>query len=281
MQAILTTAMLARASLSLRYPVSPKPEAWVIPEGTVPESTAHDAAVQRIHSLLTEWARQRPERGRIARNLAVRWLPDHPRAGIDPDLCVLSPAPAEMETDLSSLCLWKPGHFAPKFCVEVVSRNHPHKDYLEVPDRYASLGVDELFVFDPLLHGPRSLGGPAALQLWRRDPTGIFERIAFGSEPVHSQVLDAWLRFEHGELQIADDRAGTRPWRTEVERQRSELAQRQGELDRAEAQAARERAEKERERAEKERERAEKEREKAARLELERRMTELEAKLRT
>lgn len=74
MQATLTTAMLARASLSLRYPVRPKPEAWVTPEGTVPESNAHDAAVQRLHSLLPEWARKQPGRVRIARNLAVRWL---------------------------------------------------------------------------------------------------------------------------------------------------------------------------------------------------------------
>lgn len=280
MQAILTTAMLARASLSLRYPVSPKPEAWVIPEGTVPESTAHDAAVQRLHSLLAEWAQQQPGRVRIARNLAVRWLPEHPRAGIDPDLCVLAPAPVEMDTDLGSLCLWKPGHFAPRFCVEVVSRNHPHKDYVEVPERYASLGVEELFVFDPRLQGPRSLGGPAPIQLWRRDATGIFERVAFGSEPAHSQVLDAWLLFEDGQLVIAEDRAATRRWQTELERRSGEVEEQRRERERAEAKAEQERAEKEQERAEKERERAEKEQERAARIEMERRLSELEAKLR-
>lgn len=259
MQAILTTAMLAHASLSLRYPVSPKPDAWVIPEGTVPESSAHDAAVQRIHALLSHWAQHQPGRVRVARNLAVRWLPEYPRAGIDPDLCVLSPAPVEMETDLGSLCLWKPGHFAPRFCVEVVSRNHPHKDYVEVPERYASLGVEELLVFDPLLQGPRSLGGPAALQLWRRDATGLFERVAFGSEPVHSQVLDAWLLFDQGQLVIAEDCAGTRPWHTGLEQ-----AQADAEEARAKAEA----------------EGAEKELERAARLDLERRLAELEAKLR-
>jgi hypothetical protein len=279
MQAILTTTMLARASLSLRYPVRPRPEAWVIPEGTVPESTAHDAAVLRGYLLLAEWAKHRAGRVRIARNLAVRWFPEHPSSGIDPDLCVLAPAPESFDTDLGSLCLWKPGHFVPALCVEVVSRNHPHKDYVEVIDRYASLGVPELFVFDPQLHGPSKLGGPVPLQLWRRDATGTFERVHFGDEPAYSSVLDAWLSVDDGQLVISEDRAGARRWRTELERQGAALTQAQAEAEQARLHAEHERAEKERERAEKERERAEKERERAARLDLERRMAELEAKL--
>jgi len=76
--------------------------------------------------------------------------------------------------------------------------------------------------------------------------------VHFGERPVHSDALDAWLIAEPPRLIIAHDRAGTKPWLTEAER----------------------------ERAEKERERAEKEREQAARIELERRVSELEAKLR-
>ena len=258
MQAILATKMLARASLSLRYLVRPKPDAWVIPEGTVPESTAHDAAVLRVYLLLMQWASKQPGRVRVARNLALRWFEEYPASGIDPDLCVLDPAPDNFDTNLTSLCLWKPGHFIPRFCVEVVSGQHPHKDYTEVIDRYASLGVPELLVFDPLLQGPRRLGGPVALQLWRRDATGTFERVHFSSEPVHSDMLDAWLLFEEQKLVIAEDRAGLRPWLTELE-----IAH----------------ADNDRERAEKERERAEKEREQAARIELERRVSELEAQM--
>ena len=151
------------------------------------------------------------------------------------------------------------GHAVPRFCVEVVSANHPYKDYVEIIERYASLGTPELLVFDPLLQGPRSLGGPVPLQLWRRDATGTLERVHFGDHPVHSNALDAWLIAEPPRLVIAHDRAGTKPWLTEAERLRVENG---------------------RERAEKDRERAEKEREQAARIELERRVSELEAKLR-
>ena len=80
----------------------------------------------------------------------------------------------------------------------------------------------------------------------------------FGDQPVHSNALDAWLIAAPPHLIIAHDRAGTRPWRTEAER---------------------ERAEKEHAIAEKQRARTEKEREQAARVELERRVSELEAKL--
>ena len=272
MQAILAVDMLASTSLSLRYPVRPRPEAWVIPEGTVPESTAHDAAVLHIFLLLQAWAKRQPGRVRIARNLAVRWLKEHPRSGIDPDLCILDPAPEEMERDLPSLCLWKPGHAIPRFCIEVVSTTHPNKDYVDVPERYAALGVRELLIFDPLLQGPKSLGGPVPLQLWRRDATGTFERVHFGSEPVHSTELDAWFLARGTELAIARDRNGKECWQTEAEHAQAETQQ-------ALAAAQSMREEKEREREEKEREREEKERERAARLELERRVAELEAKL--
>ncbi|HVY32171.1 MAG TPA: Uma2 family endonuclease [Polyangiaceae bacterium] len=265
MQAIVAVNMLAQSSLSLRYPVRPRPEAWVIPEGTVPESTAHDAAVLHIYLLLRAWATRQPGRVRIARNLAVRWFKEHPKSGIDPDLCVLDPAPEEMDRDLGSLCLWKPGHEIPRFCVEVVSTTHPNKDYVDVPERYAALGVPELLIFDPLLQGPKRLGGPVPLQLWRRDATGTFERVHFGSEPVHSSELDAWVSARGTELVISRDRGGAEPWLTETELLREENEQAH--------------AEKERERTEKERERAEKEQERAARLELERRLAELEAKL--
>jgi Uma2 family endonuclease len=207
------------AVVSLRYPVRPNPEAWVIPEGPVPESTAHQAAVYRIYGLLTAWARRvSGERSiRLGQELAVRWLEQHPRTGIDPDVCVLEPAPADFD-DLTSLRLWEPGRLPPRLAIEVVSASHPYKDYASIQERYAAMGVEELFVFDPLLCGPPSLGGPVALQLWRRDSARWFERVHFGSEPVHSLVLDAWFIAEGRTLHVSDDRNGTRRWLTDSER---------------------------------------------------------------
>jgi Uma2 family endonuclease len=249
MQAIVGE-MFRDASVEIRYPVLPNPEAWVIPEGPVPESTAHDAAVLKIFLLLSAWAAGRPGRVRAARNLAVRWLEKYPRTGIDPDVCVLDPAPEAFDDDLSSLCLWKEGHVPPRFCVEVVSASHPYKDYTAIQERYASLGTRELLVFDALLYGPRSLGGPVPLQLWRRDAIGTFARVHCGSEPVYSEQLEAWLLAEGRELVIAEDRLGVRRLRTEAESERANA----------------------------ERERANAERERELRLELERRLLQLQQK---
>jgi hypothetical protein len=189
-------------------------------------------------------------------------------------VCVLDPPPPEAN-ELSSLCLWKPGHLPPSICFEIVSRNHPHKDYTELQDRYAFVGARELVVFDPFLAGPHALGGPTLLQLWRRDRTGMLERVHAGTEPVASEVLGAWLLPTRTLLEIADDRAGSRRWMTG-----DEVADvKQAEAERERAEKEHERAEKEHERAEKERERAEKERERAARLELERRIAEMKAKV--
>jgi hypothetical protein len=209
--------MLPPATVSIRYPVRPSPEAWILPEGIVPEAPVHDEVLDTLKLLLKAWAANSDGRLRIARNLAIRFYEQDPRVGIDPDICVLAPPPPDLD-ELGSVCLWKPGHTAPTLCFEVVSTNHPNKDYLAIQDRYAALGTHELILFDPLLAGPKSLGGPVALQLWRRDAGRGFDRLCFGDEPVYSEVLDAWIIAAGRTLFIADDRAGTRRWQTEAER---------------------------------------------------------------
>jgi len=236
MQAILP-AMLPPATVSIRYPVRPSLDAWIIPEGIVPEAPIHDEVAQRLKLLLEAWAAHSGEKRRIARNLAIRFYERDQRIGIDPDICVLSPPPDDLD-ELGSVCLWKPGHTAPTLCIEVVSLNHPNKDYVAIQDRYAALGTHELVVFDPTLAGPKSLGGPVPLQLWRRDSTRAFDRLNFGADPVFSEVLDAWIIADGRTLHIADDRAGTRRWLTEAEHNKAEA-----EHNKAEAESARARAE--------------------------------------
>jgi hypothetical protein len=158
----------------------------------------------------------------VFRNLAVRVRRERPSVGFDPDLCLVEPAPPESES-LDSLCLWRPGHSVPRLTVEVVSPGHPHKDYVDIPARCASAGVEELIVFDPKLAGPASLGGPFLLQVWCRGKDGAFERVAAGSGPGWSQVLGAWLvPSENGALRVAEDPEGARPWLTELETERIE-----------------------------------------------------------
>jgi len=297
MRAILGPAMQPLPMVSVRYPVRPKLDAWVLPEGKVPEATAHYTAVYRIYGLLLAWAeRIRPERSvRIAADLAVRWMPEYPRTGADPDVCVIEPAPPDFD-DLRSLRLWEPGRVPPRLGIEVVSASLPHKDYGSIQERYAAMGVEELIVFDPLMCGPASLGGPVPLQLWRRDATLAFERLSFGTDPVYSQVVDAWFIADGRDLNISNDRSGTQRWLTDHEqlasaREAFERAQAlrdaaetraeraQAQAERAQAQAEQVRARAEEAEALAKRVQAEAERERRARVELEQRLRELESRL--
>jgi hypothetical protein len=243
--------------VALHYSVPRGIEAWVLPEGTVPESFVHDDAASYLKEVLEGWKVRQRRPLRIARNLGIRWLREMPQIGIDPDVCVLDPPPSEPR--VGSLCLWKRGHVAPSICFEVVSKNHPHKDYRDLHERYAALGARELAVFDPLLAGPRSLGGPVSIQLWRRQKSGELSRVYAGPGPVYSRILGAWLICGGELLTIADQRDGSERWQTPAER---------------------ERAAKERERAAKERERAGRKRERGKRAAAERALTALRGRKR-
>jgi hypothetical protein len=203
--------------VALRYAVRPQLDAWVLPEGTVPESIPHDRAAERLRSVLDAWAARLERPVVIARNLAVRFVEDVPQVGIDPDVCVLDPPPPGVD-ELGSLRLWRPGHRAPTVCFEVVSANHPHKDYRDVHERYAAMGAPELVVFDPLLAGPASLGGPVPIQLWRLDSLGAFERVYAGPGPIYCEGLDAFLTSRDRHLVVSDDARGEREWLPAEER---------------------------------------------------------------
>jgi hypothetical protein len=160
---------------------------------------------------------------------------------------LIEPPPPEGDR-VVSLCTWKPGHVLPRLAIEVVSLNHPHKDYLDIQEKYAACGIEELWVLDPLLHGPRRFGGPWRLQVWRREVADVFARVYAGDGPYHCGAVDVWVRVHDDRIALAADCAGLVPWRTSEE-------------------AAR---------AAEEAERAEKEAERAARIELERRLRALQ-----
>lgn len=205
----------------LRYRVVPQPEDWVVPEGTVPESVMHNEAARELELRLRAWAERSPRALAIARNLAIHFYEDQPRLGIDPNVCVLEPPPEEFQ-ELTSLCLWKEGHWPPPLSIEIVSLSHPNKDYRTIQDRYAAMGARELVIFDPLLAARRVLGGPVPLQLWRYDGFGLLERVHASAAPAFSEVLRAWLIPDGQHLAIATDRAGEQRWLTNEEQARAE-----------------------------------------------------------
>ena len=195
---------------------------WELSEETMPQSIVHNESTGLIEAILSFRACSWPNT-RIARDLAIRWDESNPKIGIDPDVCVLRPAPPLENGDLRSVRTWIPGHKAPIFAVEVVSNTNPRKDYEMAPEKYAASGTGELCIFDPMLAGPKSLGGPYRLQLWRRDESGEFRRIYAGSGPVYSPALNGYLvPIEKGrKLRIADDEAGLHLWPTAEEAERA------------------------------------------------------------
>ena len=213
-------ATTASARITLRYEVHAND--WALPEEPVPESQPHDLAVDLLKAILLHWVARTARSAQVARNLAVRWDEQRPKTGVDPDLCVIEPRTPDGD-DLTSLCTWRPGHTTPRLAIEVVSESNSAKDYVTTPERYAACGVPELWVFDPKLVGPSTLGGPYRFQIWTRAADGAFERVHAGDGPAWSPYLRAWLFAvdEGRKLRVADDRAGTRWWPTGEEAERA------------------------------------------------------------
>jgi Uma2 family endonuclease len=205
--------MSASRAIAIRYTVSAPPEGWELVDEIMPESVPHDRALALLRAVLDAWVARSGSGAFVVRNLAVRWLAERPAVGVDPDVAVLAPAPPDPE-HLPSLCTWLPGHVAPLLAIEVVSTTNPHKDYVIAPEKYAASGTQELWVFDPLGHGPTSRGGPYVLQQWRREEDGTFVRTYAGAGPVYSPALGAYAIAVGESLRIADDVAGTTLWPT-------------------------------------------------------------------
>jgi Uma2 family endonuclease len=207
--------------VTLRYSVAHAKADWTLREEPVPEARPHYLTATLVREILEAWARRSGRSMQVGANLAVRWVEERPAIGVDPDVYVVEPPPPEGD-QVTSLRLWQPGHAPPLLAVEVVSANHPHKDYLEAPDKYAASGTKELWIFDPELAGPHVHGGPHRLQVWCREPTGAFSRVYAGPGPVRSDVVGGWLFAvdEGRRLRIADDEHGSGWWMTEAEAER-------------------------------------------------------------
>ncbi len=217
--------MADSSRVAVQYSLPQSLPEWELPEVPVPESPEHDEIADRLKYLLLAWLARSGRGGTVRRNLAIRWDANNPRVGVDPDVCWIdAPPPGFFDGELDSLRLWLPGHRVPPLAIEIVSRNHPYKDYGRVQEKYAVVGVQELWVYDPRRFGPRSLGGPVLLQVWVRSPSGVLVRRHYGDEPARSDLVDAWLFPEAGDhLRIAEDRQGRKPFQT-LEEQANALA---------------------------------------------------------
>ena len=271
------TNQVVKAWVALRYPLERIPDEWELPEVPVPESVPHDRLVEYLKALLVAWAERSGHSVLVARNLAVRWVEERPRVGIDPDVCIVDPDPPN-SSQLASLKLWQPGCSAPRLAIEVVSANHPYKDYVVLPERYAAMGAGELWVIDHQLVGPRRLGGPFLIQLWAREPDGTLVRRYAGDGPVYSEVVGGWVCADPVRaIVLCSDESGQQPWLTLAEQRLSEQSARSVEAEQQRVEAEQQRAEAEQQRVEAEQQRAEAEQQRA---EAEQRAASLAAQLR-
>ncbi len=227
--------MTSAPVIHLRYGLEEN-ERWFMELEDVPETFLHDAIIELLK--LTLRYRYRDRNALVTSNVACRWDPNDARVGVDPDVILVEPAPPESEA-LKSLRVWLPKHQPPKLAIEVVSETNATKDYKEGPARMARLGAEELWIFDPELHGPTldDLGGPFELQIWRRLAAGDhvdMERLHAGPAPAYSPALKAWVVTTDGgkRLRVADDAEGTCLWPTEAE---AEAEARHAETARADA----------------------------------------------
>ncbi|MBS2016485.1 MAG: Uma2 family endonuclease [Deltaproteobacteria bacterium] len=210
-----------RTVIGVHYTVPRGRSGWELSEELMPESVIHDEAVELLKAILAAWA-ARAGTAFVARNLAVRWDEELLQIGIDPDVAVFAPPPPDARA-LRSVRTWLPGHAAPVLAIEVVSETNPHKDYSVGPDKYAASGTGELWIFDPLLAGPASWGGPHRLQIWHRQNERDFVRVYAGEGPARSPTLGAYVvpTDEGRKLRIASDDSATEFWLTPEEAERT------------------------------------------------------------
>ena len=192
-------------------------ERWVLKDGvTMPESLDHQRTTKLLLDILLAWVLRTGRNATAGGNIALRWDEEHPAIGVDPDVYLVEPALAD---GTRSLRTWEPGQRAPLLAIEVVSRDTARKDYIDGPAKYAASGTGDLWVFDPERRGCGSIGGPWALQVWRRSAAGAFRREYAGDGPAYSTALGAWAVVTDGgtRLRIADDEDGERRWPTAEE----------------------------------------------------------------
>jgi Uma2 family endonuclease len=183
------------------------------------------------------------------------WVPSEPLVRISPDAFVLrDPPPFPLP---ASWQVWRHGHHAPTFALEVVSQDW-RKDYHEIPQKYAHLGVEELVIYDPAAADRQTrVEERVPIQLYWRAPDGLFVCRYTGEGPVESSVLGVHLVIVRTEtwsfLRLAYDPEGRHLVPTEVERaenardeaarQRDEAARQRDEATRQRDEAARQRDE--------------------------------------
>ncbi len=166
-------------------------ERWVLQDGvTMPVTPEHLRTTTLLREVLEAFIARTGLDATAGEDIALRWDESHASVGVDPDVYLVAPA---LPKAARSILTWEAGHAPPRVAAEVVSRDTAKKDYNEGPLKYAASGTRELWIFDPERRGRGLMGGPWALQVWRRTRTEEFRLEYTGDGPAYSEELGAWL----------------------------------------------------------------------------------------
>ena len=136
------------------------------------------------------------------------------------------------------------GEPAPQLVFEILSEETWKKDMREKPGKYASMGVQEYFAYDPL-EPPIRPGNASRLLGWRLDAQRgeMVEIVANPDGWLWSQQLESWLVPDEAYLRLYDRDHQLRLTGEEAQAQRAELADERAEVEAERAELADERAE--------------------------------------
>jgi hypothetical protein len=241
--------------------------------------------MELLRPLLQSWLLGRRIKAFVGADQFIYWRQHDSHARVAPDIYVLPGV--DPRTRVRTWKLWQ-DRIVPSFAFEVVSGDW-EKDYFEIPERYAEVGVRELVIFDP---GFGAHADGVQWQVFRRlTKRGLVRVEATSADRVRSQVLGCWFRAvglgndlrvrigegAHGELLVPTPEEAERAAK---EQERAAKEQERAAKEQERAAKEQERAAKERERAAREQERLSKEQERAAKEAALARVRELEAQLR-
>ena len=143
------------------------PEHWILPDGiNMPVTTQTHRREDTLEQTFKARIAREGRDASVLANVALRWDPEHPTVGVDPDVMWVEPGLPE---GARSVLTWVKGVSPPRVAVEVVSLDTAFKDYSQGPEKYALSGTRELWVFDPDGYGRTEEDkGPGKLRVWRR-----------------------------------------------------------------------------------------------------------------
>ncbi len=202
----------------------------------VAETDAHIDCLLTTREVLRQYFLDRDPMVYAAGNLFVYYERGNPRKRVAPDVFVVRGVPARLRRVYK---VWEEGR-APDWVLEVTSRSTRREDLVTKRAIYASLGVREYFLFDPLgeylqprLQGFQMING-AYQPIPPREDGSLW-----------SEELGLELHPRGHELRLFDPQSGT--WlltyaeqqaRADAERRRAETERRRAETERRRAEAA-------------------------------------------